>query len=381
MAAGPLNHLVLAAGSVADDLGYVALADISRLLDTTTDYRIVGGLMVTALAYRWNLGTSLYRETLDADLGVPPVVARDLDIAGRLKAAGYRQVAGDRFEKPVSDIPAGLGTTTASDYAAAIDVLVPAYTSRPRQTVTVAPDLVTTEVPALQLALARPPVELTLDVQRLNGSLSSVRLLFPDGSQRARPKSPRNHSPDQAHRHRRRMALPRDLPRRRDRPDSIQSRNPSRRLSDHPGPLHPERNRYTDTRRPAPPQQERRGPVAHPHPRAHRPPPATHLSHSLRSTRPPAYADDRARQPRHSRLPALVDEGGYLVCPVSSCPEDVAVDPLVTGARNRGDTAQNLRAAWPVQRDVLNQFRAGPVLVRAEPRAAVTIGDHEAAPT
>jgi hypothetical protein len=180
MAAGPLNHLVLAAGSVADDLGYVALADISRLLDATADYRIVGGLMVTALAYRWNLGASLYRETLDADLGVPPVVARDLDIAGRLRAAGYRQVAGDGFERPVSDIPAGLASTTASDYAAAIDVLVPAYTSRPRQNVTVAPELVTTEVPGLQLALARPGVELTLDLQRLNGSLSSVRLLFPD---------------------------------------------------------------------------------------------------------------------------------------------------------------------------------------------------------
>ena len=180
MAAGPLNHLVLAAGSVADDLGYVALADISRLLDTTADYRVIGGLMVTALAYRWNLGAGLYRETLDADLGVPPVVARDLELAGRLKAAGYRQVAGDRFEKPVRDIPAGLGSATASEYQAAIDVLVPAYTSRPRQNVTVTPGLVTTEVPGLQLALARPAVELTLDLQRLAGDVAIVRLLFPD---------------------------------------------------------------------------------------------------------------------------------------------------------------------------------------------------------
>jgi len=180
MAARPLNQISLAAGSVADDLGYIALADISRLLDTATDYRIIGGLMVTVLAYRWDLGASLYRETLDADLGVLPVVARDLDIAGRLKAAGYRQVAGDRFEKTIGDIPAGLAGTAASAYSAAIDVLVPAYTSRPRQNVTVAPDLVTTEVPGLQIALARPQVELTLDLQRLNGDLSSVRLLFPD---------------------------------------------------------------------------------------------------------------------------------------------------------------------------------------------------------
>jgi hypothetical protein len=53
MAAGPLSRIVLGAASVADDLNYVALADISRLLDgQTTDYRIIGGLMVTALAVR-----------------------------------------------------------------------------------------------------------------------------------------------------------------------------------------------------------------------------------------------------------------------------------------------------------------------------------------
>ena len=66
---------MLAAGSVADDLGYIALADISRLLDTAAGYRVIGGLMVTALAHRRDLGASLCPETLDADLGVPPVVA------------------------------------------------------------------------------------------------------------------------------------------------------------------------------------------------------------------------------------------------------------------------------------------------------------------
>jgi hypothetical protein len=61
-----------------------------------------------------------------------------------------------------------------------IDVLVPAYTSRPRRNVTVAPELVTTEVPGLQIALARPAVELTLDLQRLNSTVLNVHLLFPD---------------------------------------------------------------------------------------------------------------------------------------------------------------------------------------------------------
>jgi hypothetical protein len=181
MAAGPLNRITLAAGSVADDLGYVALADIARVLDTqTADYRIIGGLMVTALACRWDLGASLYRETLDADLGVPPIVARDLDIPARLKAAGYQQTAGDRFEKPVPDIPAGISGAVPSAYHAAIDVLVPAYTSRPRQNKKVGPGLVTTEVPGLNLALARAPVELALDLQRLNADPMSVQLLFAD---------------------------------------------------------------------------------------------------------------------------------------------------------------------------------------------------------
>jgi len=46
--------------------------------------------------------------------------------------------------------------------------------------VRVGPDLVTTEVPGLQKALARAPVELALDLRRLNGDLLGVKLLFPD---------------------------------------------------------------------------------------------------------------------------------------------------------------------------------------------------------
>jgi hypothetical protein len=47
----PLTSLTLAAGSVADDLGYVALSDLGRALgDITEDYRVIGGHMVTMLA-------------------------------------------------------------------------------------------------------------------------------------------------------------------------------------------------------------------------------------------------------------------------------------------------------------------------------------------
>ena len=115
-----------------------------------------------------------------ADLGVPPIVARDLDIPGKLKAAGYQQVAGDRFERPVPDVPARIIRQRVTR--------LPRRRRRPRarvheparQNVRVGTDLVTTEVPALHIALARAPVELALDLRRLNGDVLAVWLLFPD---------------------------------------------------------------------------------------------------------------------------------------------------------------------------------------------------------
>jgi hypothetical protein len=89
MAAGaPLTRLALAASSVADDLGYVALNDLAAALgDITADYRVIGGHMVTMLAARWQLGAGLYRETGDVDLGIPPIVARDEGIVGASRAS------------------------------------------------------------------------------------------------------------------------------------------------------------------------------------------------------------------------------------------------------------------------------------------------------
>jgi hypothetical protein len=93
MAAGtPLTSLVLGASSVADDLGYVALNDLAGALgDIAADYRVIGGHMVTMLAARWQLGAGLYRETRDVDLGIPPIVARDQRVAGRLRDISARK--------------------------------------------------------------------------------------------------------------------------------------------------------------------------------------------------------------------------------------------------------------------------------------------------
>jgi hypothetical protein len=68
----------------------------------------------------------------------------------------------------------------SGDPEALIDVLVPAYTGRARENVQVGQDLFTTEVPGLQLALARPLVTITLELRRLNGEMLQCELPFAD---------------------------------------------------------------------------------------------------------------------------------------------------------------------------------------------------------
>jgi hypothetical protein len=183
MAAGPpLTSLPLSASSVADDLGYVALNDLAGALgDIAAEYRVIGGHMVTVLAARWQLGARLYRETGDVDVGVPPIVVRDQHLVDRLKDISYVQVAGNRFARGLSDIPAGMKSEIdPQDPEALIDVLVPAYTSRPRENVRVGDDLFTTEVPGLDLAIARPAVTIALELHRLNGQTLRCDLPFAD---------------------------------------------------------------------------------------------------------------------------------------------------------------------------------------------------------
>lgn len=174
----PLTRVVLAATSVADDLGYVALADLADVLGTST-YRIIGGHMVTALVARWQLGAELYRETGDADLGVPPVVVREEGVIGRLIERGYDRVEGNRFARPIDDVPVtvrgGEGLRSA-----VVDVLVPSYRTRARRNHRVSDDLVTTEVPGLALALQREPILLHMELHRLNGEQLDVEVAFPD---------------------------------------------------------------------------------------------------------------------------------------------------------------------------------------------------------
>ncbi len=163
---------------MADDVGYVALSDTADVLGSLP-YRIIGGHMVTALVARWQLGGDLHRETADTDLGVPPVVVKEHGKISRLVERGYQRVEGNRFARPIDDLPATVRGAEVLRYAV-VDVLVPSYRTRVRNNHRVSDDLVTTEVPGLALALQREPIRLDMELHRLNGDRLTIEVLFPD---------------------------------------------------------------------------------------------------------------------------------------------------------------------------------------------------------
>ncbi|MGD0375386.1 MAG: hypothetical protein ABSB01_12490 [Streptosporangiaceae bacterium] len=207
----PLSHLALLAASVADDLGYVALADLARAVgDDASGYRVIGGHMVTVLAARWMLGADLYRETGDADLGVTPVLARSIHLPGRLKALGYEQVAGNRFARGMSDIPVTLPGVRDAPRQAIIDLLIPAYTHRARENVKVSEDLFSTEVPGLAAALGRPAGHHGTGVAPAYRRDPARGPAVPLRAQRSGAQRPGHTSQGQGHRHDRHLAVPGD---------------------------------------------------------------------------------------------------------------------------------------------------------------------------
>lgn len=180
MAPHPLNQLTIAAASAAEDLSFVALSDISRILidGEPLDFRLIGGQMVSIHVQRWQLGRDLYRETQDADVGVLPITVTSTDLLEQIRNLGYDRVEGNRFTKAVRDLPIPDATRTRPE--AVIDILVPAYTSRARENVRVGEELVTTEVLGLAQAFLRDPVAVDLEVVRMNGDGLVIKVLLPD---------------------------------------------------------------------------------------------------------------------------------------------------------------------------------------------------------
>jgi hypothetical protein len=147
-----------------------AIADVAMALaevDATDDHRLIGGVAVMLHVQRLGLDISL-RATGDADFGVPPHLLRNPHLTSTIEAIGYRKVFGNRWERAIDE-----------RRVAAVDLLVPAYTSRARDTVRVG-DIVTTEVPGLAEALRRPAVHINATLRLTDDSERAAKVNLPD---------------------------------------------------------------------------------------------------------------------------------------------------------------------------------------------------------
>lgn len=162
--------VVLASLSAAMDGGFTAIADVATAMAASgamDQHRLIGGVAVMVHIERQGLDLPL-RATGDADFGVPPHVLRRPDLVEAIEALGYRKVAGNRWERRIDD-----------RRVAAVDLLIPTYRSRARDTVTVG-SVVTTEVPGLAEALRRPAVTVDVELRLTDGATRSATAVLPD---------------------------------------------------------------------------------------------------------------------------------------------------------------------------------------------------------
>lgn len=161
---------VLTSLSAAMDGGFVAIADVSaamRAAGAAEDYRLIGG--VTVMLHIERLGLDLpLRATGDADFGIPPHVLRRPELVSEIEALGYERVRGNRWERPID-----------RRRVAAVDLLVPTYRSRARDTVTIG-DVVTTEVPGLAEALRHPGITIDAELHLTDGTQHTATVVLPD---------------------------------------------------------------------------------------------------------------------------------------------------------------------------------------------------------
>jgi len=184
------RRIVLASLSSAMDGGFTAVSDVSQAMaaaGASAEYRLIGGMTVMLHVQRLGLDLPL-RGTADADFGVPRHVLRQPDLVEAIEALGYAKTFGNRWERPVD----GRGV-------AAVDLLVPAYTSRARDTVKVG-DVVTTEVPGLAVAFRRPGLTVQAELHMTDGVIVTTDIVLPDAigtlALKAGARSVRNESRD-----------------------------------------------------------------------------------------------------------------------------------------------------------------------------------------
>lgn len=161
------DRFVIPSTAHAEDGAFLAMADVAELAASTdTEYRIIGAHMVSVHAARHDLDLPL-RQTGDADVGLQAKVLAASGVVHSLLDRGYRQEGGNRFIRDVDDLDL------------AIDLLIPAYTSRIRHDRPVG-DLFVDEVPGLSYALARSPFVANLRVRLTSGRYVDTTPHFPD---------------------------------------------------------------------------------------------------------------------------------------------------------------------------------------------------------
>ncbi len=160
--------LTLMSASRAEDGAYLALADVATTAgETNTEYRVIGGHMVTLHMARHPFAALVARQTADADVGLEPLVLAASGMIDALGSLGYQLSGGNRFVRELD------GLTLA------IDVLVPADTSRVHHNRPVA-GLMVDEVPGLRYAIARPPLLTELRVRLTTGHAFDITTTIPD---------------------------------------------------------------------------------------------------------------------------------------------------------------------------------------------------------
>ncbi|MCB9754738.1 MAG: hypothetical protein H6713_32780 [Myxococcales bacterium] len=112
--------------SRAEEAAITALFDIGEVIERSgcepERFRLIGGQMVSLLALSRGLAPQLQRMSLDADFGAHAVTIQGASLHAQLTARGYAWDDG-RYVRPLGD-----------GVDAVIDLLVPAYTSRRKQT-------------------------------------------------------------------------------------------------------------------------------------------------------------------------------------------------------------------------------------------------------
>lgn len=164
------ERVVLPSLSAAMDGGFTAITDVAAAMansGTTDQHRLIGGVAVMLHVQRLRLDLPL-RATGDADFGVPPYVLRRPDLIDSIEAMSYQKVAGNRWERRIDD-----------RRVVTVDLLIPTYRSRARDTVAVG-SVVTTEVPGLAEALRRPAVHVDVELRLTDGTTLSASVALPD---------------------------------------------------------------------------------------------------------------------------------------------------------------------------------------------------------